>query len=228
MGTVYAFSIVVGVLLIYIVWIKAKQKLGKDIWKTTASKNLPYKLKESILSKSETVFFKSFSEYYKKDHIIFTKVSLKDIFYIGPGTEGNYMKHFSRISQKHVDFLICSKDTCKPIFAIELDDISHNSKKVREKDEFKNNTFETAGLLLIRIKAKKEYTKKYLDEYFTTKKIKEKQAQLAAARNENTCPNCGAKMILQKAIEGLHGGNPFYRCLKYPDCDGVILLPIKA
>lgn len=58
---------------------------------------------------------------------------------------------FNKISQKHVDFLICRLDDCVPMMGIELDDSTHNTKAARENDGFKNNVFAHVGIPLMRI-----------------------------------------------------------------------------
>ena len=67
----------------------------------------------------------------------------------------------SRKSGKHFDFVLCNKNDSSIICAIELNDKSHQSKKRRERDEFLNFACSSAGLPLIVVKAKRNYT---LDE----------------------------------------------------------------
>ncbi len=58
---------------------------------------------------------------------------------------------FQSISQKHVDFLICRNEDMAPVFAIELDDWTHNSSRARKRDMFVNNLHGTIGLPLLRL-----------------------------------------------------------------------------
>ena len=58
---------------------------------------------------------------------------------------------FQMISQKHVDFLICRNDDWMPMLGIELDDASHNSAKVKERDMFVNLLFASTGVPLLRL-----------------------------------------------------------------------------
>jgi very-short-patch-repair endonuclease len=78
------------------------------------------------------------------------KIRLADFVVINPKLKGkNFWKHFSKISQKHVDFCLLSKDSLKLLAVIELDDSSHLNKT--KEDLFKNKVFEDIGLPLIRI-----------------------------------------------------------------------------
>ena len=61
------------------------------------------------------------------------------------------MSYFRRISQKHIDFLICEKESLKPVLGIELDDRSHQREDRQKRDEFVNALYENIGLKMLRI-----------------------------------------------------------------------------
>lgn len=122
-------------------------------------KGMPYKDKY-ILTKNEYIFYNELKKLADENKwIICPKVGLKDLFEIT--TKENYMAYFRKISQKHIDFIIC-KDDLKPLYAIELDDNSHKKEKAKESDEFKNELFKNSKIKLIRIKTCKEYSKEYI------------------------------------------------------------------
>ena len=81
--------------------------------------------------------------------LICPKVGLKDLMSV-TGTR-HYMRHFRLIAQKHVDFVICDSDL-HVLFAIELDDSSHDTKEAQRRDRFKNKAFRAAHIPLIRIR----------------------------------------------------------------------------
>ena len=58
---------------------------------------------------------------------------------------------FQKISQKHVDFLVCRPGDWMPMLAIELDDYSHDRAEVKKRDMFVNAVFAQVGIPLIRI-----------------------------------------------------------------------------
>ncbi len=35
------------------------------------------------------------------------------------------------------------------------------------------------------------------------------------------CPKCGSEMQLRQAKHGIHAGESFYGCIRFPDCDGI-------
>jgi len=108
-----------------------------------------YKTRQSILTETELKFYRLLRENVHPKIVILSKIALKDIFYIGASDE--YQRHFNYISQKHIDFLLCHPNTLAPLFAIELDDSSHQQEKAVASDEFKNKLFAKAGLRLIRV-----------------------------------------------------------------------------
>jgi hypothetical protein len=58
---------------------------------------------------------------------------------------------FQKISQKHVDFLICRTHDWMPMLGIEVDDASHNTPDRRQRDSFVNNLFASTGVPLLRL-----------------------------------------------------------------------------
>lgn len=146
--------VIILALLLYITSIISKKTNSTD-----SNEVIYYGLKESILTKAEIHFYNSLRLYVQKNTIILSKVSLNDLFYIKKGVGKDYMKYFNKIAKKHVDFLICDSDTLAPLYAIELDDSSHNSSKRKERDIFVDKLYNHAGLELIHIKVKFEYTK---------------------------------------------------------------------
>ena len=83
---------------------------------------------------------------------VFTKVSLGDLFFVNIRDYKERMRYWNKIYRKHVDFLICDRDTLKPIVAIELDDSTHARENRQLRDEFVNQIFTAAKLPLIHIK----------------------------------------------------------------------------
>jgi very-short-patch-repair endonuclease len=74
------------------------------------------------------------------DAIVQPSDSRKDRFYA-----------FRHINQKSVDFVACDKKQLGPLFAIELDDKTHNQPKRIERDKEVERILRGAGIPLIRI-----------------------------------------------------------------------------
>jgi hypothetical protein len=156
-------EIIIVILLIiiaYIIFNKIKVTQSNDESKEiNPDTELPYRSK-FLLTKSEYYFYNTLKPIiHKHNCIICPKVGLKDIFEVTDKT--NYMKWFSRINQKHIDFLICDSNL-KPLFGLELDDRSHEKEKALKNDAFKNRLFEKVNIPLKRVKVN---TYDNLEEY---------------------------------------------------------------
>lgn len=109
-----------------------------------------YITKQYFFSYSEKEFYmnlkKILFENYGDKYEIFPKVRLADIF--EPKREGQWYK---KIWMRHVDFLITdSKQSYKPVLAIELDWEYHKQYRQYKSDQFKNEVFKECNLPLIR------------------------------------------------------------------------------
>jgi len=119
---------------------------------------------DSIFTPAELKFYKILNEILP-EYVIFGKVRVADIINVDSKKAGRkYLKYFNRISKKHVDFLICDRETLSPLVAIELDDRSHERKERVERDEFMDKVFGMADLPLLRFRVQKKYDKRKIRE----------------------------------------------------------------
>lgn len=116
----------------------------------------PYEKVESIVTNTEKDFLIALLSIVDANTYVFSKVRLADIVKVKKNT-GKYIKYFSRIQSKHIDFLLCDSIDFNPLLAIELDDSSHLAEDARERDEIKNRILEAADVPLLRIKPQKHY-----------------------------------------------------------------------
>ena len=119
------------------------------LWWIYRKKNYyPYKARH-LLTKREYRFYLLLREVADEYHcIICPKVGVKDLLSVTDKKQ--YMKYFHKIAQKHVDFVICDQDLYV-LFAIELDDSTHETRDVRKRDHLKDKAFAAAGIPLKRI-----------------------------------------------------------------------------
>ena len=98
-----------------------------------------------VLSTSEARFYGcliSLSQY--RCHVL-CKPQLSDVFDHHDGIG------FNKISQKHIDFLICRLNDWLPMLGIELDDNSPDRQSMRCRDGYVNELFACTGIPLVRI-----------------------------------------------------------------------------
>ncbi|WP_366924344.1 DUF2726 domain-containing protein [Metallumcola ferriviriculae] len=118
----------------------------------------PYRKKKYLLSIAEKSFFQVLSTWnVKHNYYIFPKIRIADLLYIQKNTD-NRQTYINKIQSKHIDFVLCDRDTISPIAAIELDDSSHQRADRIKRDEFLDKAFSDAGLPLIRVPAKRSYS----------------------------------------------------------------------
>ncbi len=122
-----------------------------------SDKVLPFRLKQRFFSQSEFVLHEALlQELDQKRFVIFSKVRLAD--FIETTAKGKeYYTWFNKIKSKHIDFLVW--DIKKNIIAIgiELDGNSHESVKMRERDDFVNKLYKQINFPLKRIKVGKNF-----------------------------------------------------------------------
>lgn len=184
---------------------KKKTAQEKDRIKN-ADINFPY-IKSELLTNAELQLF-----HFMNNNLcqlekirIFPKVRLGDI--VDLDTRLTTDKKFVwKVTNKHVDFLICKADTLEVICVVELDDYTHESQEAKEKDLFIMQVLNTVGIKTFRIRSKIAAIEKsdfeLVDECINT--------ELAPL-----CPYCGIKMIPRKNMRGISRGHRFWGCPNY-------------
>jgi ssDNA-binding Zn-finger/Zn-ribbon topoisomerase 1 len=200
-----------------------------------AVEEFPYAMRDDFLSASELSFYKILRLVMPNEFVIFTKVALKDIFFVTENDRSKQSTFMNKISKKHVDFIICNAETLKPVCGIELDDTSHERQDRVIRDTFVNQVFKSGKLPLIRYTNKRSYVLSEVEEklqtiinptknevHFQTLKMEEKEkTNLNENVNETihpVCPKCHTPFVLRSAKSGKHLGKQFYGCTNYPKC----------
>lgn len=117
---------------------------------------LPYAVRERIVTKAELRFYRALQKAAAADFEIFAMVRIADVLTV-PQQTSQRRKWMGKILAKHVDFVLCDPATLAPLLAIELDDSSHDRPDRKERDEFVDHAFESAGLPLLRIRNGSSY-----------------------------------------------------------------------
>ena len=123
-----------------------KQRLDK------ADINFPY-VRGTLLTNAEKQLYHFMSNYLdSKDRIvIFPKVRLADLIEVDNKLTLDRAA-FYKISSKHVDYVICEKNTLDVICVVELDDFYHEREDRKQHDLFVMQALYTAGIQTVRIK----------------------------------------------------------------------------
>lgn len=213
-----------------------------------AAGTLPYHLCDAFLTPAEHSFYMVLCKALEgaagpARAIVFSKVSLGDVFYARSSDPSEFRTATNRIDRKHVDFLLCEPGTVRPLMGIELDDKSHARDDRQARDALVDEVFETAGLPLMRVRVRREYAVAELRAELERRlggaqgtagvgapgvepsKVDTSKAEAsppATADEIPTCPKCGSPMVLRRARSGANAGGRFWGCTDYPRCRGVV------
>ncbi len=108
-----------------------------------------YSAKNLIMTKSEAEFFQVLSNVAGDRYFIFPQVHLSAIL-DEKITGQNWKAAFKHINGKSVDYVLCDRQTLKPVYAVELDDYTHSYKNRQERDQEVERIFQSASIPLVR------------------------------------------------------------------------------
>ena len=106
-------------------------------------------VKSSLLTRPEGQFYRSLLRACGQTYQAMPKVRLWDFIYLA-NDPPERKQHLSRLSCRHVDFLLCEPLSLRPLLVIELDDRSHTKPEAIAADRYKDELFAAAGLPLLR------------------------------------------------------------------------------
>lgn len=121
-------------------------------------KGYGYRMRGPLFTPAERSFLTVLDQAVSEKYRVFGKVRVADILNPAKGmNRKNWQIAFNKISAKHFDYILCSKDNLSVIAAIELDDKSHQSARAKTRDALLEVACNTAGLPLVRFQAKSGY-----------------------------------------------------------------------
>ena len=150
MDNIFIYIVVAFVILLFIDLVTRKlftNKESAEIKKSTYR----YFAKNTIMTERENKFFQQLNEILGNKWFVIPQVHLSAL--LNHKVKGqNWKAAFRHINGKSVDYVLLSKETMKPICAIELDDSTHNYKNRVERDAEVERIFAEAKLPLARFK----------------------------------------------------------------------------
>ncbi|WP_324824300.1 DUF2726 domain-containing protein [Sinanaerobacter sp. ZZT-01] len=176
-----------------------------------------YEPKKYFFSSNEYFFYKELERKLPTQYIIFPKVRVGDIVNVRSIVEYDRAA-LSKVTSKHFDFLIMSKDFLTLILIVELDDKSHdiNSATIN-RDEFINDLINSkpmySKLEIIRVRCKKT-----TNGFDYTEAVNSVLEKLKSCSIEAICPLCHSKLEIKTGPYGEFWGCPNYYSKTNP-CD---------
>lgn len=135
-----------------------------------------YQAKQYYMTASENDFFRILEKVAGDRYYIFPQAHLSKLLsekVIGQDWKAQKAA-FRHINGKSVDYVLCDRQTLKPVYAVELDDYTHNYSSRKERDIEVERIFHSAGIPLVRFNNYKS-----LSEDDIAKKFYEAQSQKA-------------------------------------------------
>lgn len=119
---------------------------------------LRYAPQTALFSPAERYFLEVLEASLGEDFRIYAKVRIADLLKPAERSGGKrWWRAFTKISSKHVDYVIVDRSQLQVLAAVELDDRSHERKERRLRDTFVNDAFAQAGIRLVRVPVRRNY-----------------------------------------------------------------------
>lgn len=152
---------------------------------------------------------------------IFAKVRVADVLQPVQSLDPKaWRAAFNQITGKHLDFVLCDRESGCLVCAIELNDRSHERKERRERDQLIASACAGAGFPLIMIPVARNYDPESIRATILQALNKHPAPPPSAAHlaTDATCPRCGAALGRKIARRGPRAGSAFFACEGYPAC----------
>ena len=143
-----------------------KSLFGKRLSSTEITKTVyNYQAKQYFMTKSENDFFRMLNGVAGDRYFIFPQVHLSAI--LDEKIKGqNWKAAFKHINGKSVDYVLCDMQTLQPVYAVELDDYTHNYSNRQERDQEVERMFKSANIPLVRFRDYKSLTQDEINKRF--------------------------------------------------------------
>lgn len=125
-----------------------------------SSKTFHFARKDPFLRQDEIQLLKRLTSALTETHV-FPQVAMSAF------VQHKGKNHAARnvFAQKYVDYLVCDRQTMRPLYVIELDGASHGGSKAQRRDKQKNEVLASAGIPIMRYTSKDVNLRTILGDY---------------------------------------------------------------
>lgn len=156
------FTLVVIVVLTALFLAAASKKAGAG-----SKTGFPYVPAKALFSPAERSFLGVLDQAVGPEHRVFGKVRVADLASVRLGlSTAARQGALNRVAAKHFDFVVCRASDLSVVFAVELNDSSHSSKRVQARDELLTKVCGAISLPLFQVPAKHAYSVQELQAQF--------------------------------------------------------------
>ena len=122
-----------------------------------------YVRQKPLFSQAELVFLRALEGAAGADVRVYAKVRMADVVTsAGKTATRRWWRAFTKVSSKHLDFVLVERQTGAIKLAIELDDKRHRHMKRKARDAFVNRACAQAGIPLLCVPAAGRYEREAL------------------------------------------------------------------
>ena len=194
---------------------------------------IDYRATAIPFSDAEVRFLSVLDEAVGDEHRVFGKMRVADLLSVGLVEDrAAWQRAFNRISAKHVDFVVCRRDTLEIVAVVELDDRSHTSVARQQRDAFLERAFTSAGVLLKRVPVRSRYEVEAVralvldDAAAAFGGVATVPSANQGGAVHRRCHACGSPMELRRASRGAEGVQEYFVCVNAPRCNARV--PVRA
>lgn len=145
-----SIPLVIISLIIAFIWFISRWNNNKQLH-TGSIQRYFYGRKDSVMTNAEKNFYYKLTSVCQEKYYVFPQIHLSALLY--NQTKNKYRKlAFQRINRTSVDFVLARKDTLETIYAIELDDSTHDSTIRQARDRGVDEMLANAHITLVRFR----------------------------------------------------------------------------
>lgn len=147
--------LVVIVFVVFLVLAALKGKQRGD----AGSIGFPYLPAQFLFSAAERSFLGVLDQAVGLEYRVFGKVRVADLAYVKPGLSNSARQGaLNRVASKHFDFVVCRASDLSVVCAVELNDKSHSSQRVKARDDLIVKLCKAINLPLLTVQAQQAYS----------------------------------------------------------------------
>lgn len=118
-----------------------------------------YERRKDFLTAAERSFYGVLLQAVGTDYAVFCKVNLADVVQPIRGLPAaEFQRLRNKIDRKHLDFVLCDRQTLQVVLAIELDDSSHARPDRKQSDDVKDVSLCQAAIKILRVPVLQAYS----------------------------------------------------------------------
>ncbi|MFC1546054.1 DUF2726 domain-containing protein [Pseudomonadota bacterium] len=175
----------------------------------------------SLLTQPELACFNTLKTVAGNEFYIMAKVSLSDIAVVKKGVDQARLKKAAKQGKRHIDFILCNKESLAVVCAIELEDAATAASA--KKESHSADLLEEVGVMVFHMPVKTSYSIPEMQQALTPylkghQPSPDEMVATVSMEAFRSCKTCKARMVLKRAKSGKYKGVLFWVCSNYPKC----------